>query len=99
MAYEIIYKKRFLNKLLTLLDYLKNEWGQSVSEKFIIQLQKRLNTLSKHPFIGSPSNAVKSVRSILVTRQNRIFYKIEGNVIEAINMQDSRSDPNKNPYN
>lgn len=98
MAYEIIYKKSFLNKLLKLLDYLRINWGYSVADNFILKFQRRLNTISKHPFIGSPSVTVKSVRSILITRQNRIFYRVKGNVIEVINMYDTRANPKKNPY-
>ena len=98
MAYQVVYKKRFLNKLLSLLDYLKSEWGDAVADQFIVKLQSRIQTLSEQPFIGAPSTAIKSVRSILVTRQNRLFYRIKDNVIEVINMYDTRSNPKKNPY-
>ncbi|MEO8415353.1 MAG: type II toxin-antitoxin system RelE/ParE family toxin [Ginsengibacter sp.] len=98
MAYEVIYKKRFLHKLLKLLNYLKSEWGEDVSNTFILKLQKRLQTLSHQPYSGVPSSAVKSVRSILITRHNRLFYRIKNNSIEVINLYDTRSNPGKNPY-
>lgn len=98
MAYEIIYKKRFSNKLFKLLDYLRSDWGKPVAEKFIIELQKRLSTLSEQPYIGVPSIAVKPVRSILITKHNRIFYRIKRNEIEVLNMYDTRSNPKKNKY-
>lgn len=97
MAHKIIYKKRFLNKLLKLLDYLKKEWGENVSHNFIIKLQKRLHTLSGQPYIGVPSSVIKPVRSILITRHNRLFYRIKDDTIEVINMYDTRSNPKKNP--
>ena len=81
MAYKIIYKKRFLNKLLKLLDYLKDEWGENVINSFIDKLQKRLRTLSVQPNIGISSAAIKSVRSILITKHNRLFYRIKGNIV------------------
>lgn len=98
MAYQIIYKKRFLKKLLKLLDYLKTEWNKDVADKFIDKLQKRLETLAKQPFIGISSAKVNLVRSILITRQNKIFYRMKGNVIEIVNMYDTRSNPKKNKY-
>lgn len=98
MAYQIIYKKRFLKKLLKLLDYLKTEWNKDVADKFIDKLQKRLETLAKQPFIGISSAKVNLVRSILITRQNRIFYRMKGNVIEIVNMYDTRSNPKRNKY-
>ncbi|CAN5277956.1 hypothetical protein BH11BAC6_BH11BAC6_14450 [soil metagenome] len=85
-----------MNKLLKLLDYLKTEWGEDVSNSFIARLQKRLHTLSKHPYIGVPSSVVKPVRSILITKHNRLFYRIKDDTIEVINMYDTRSNPKKN---
>jgi hypothetical protein len=34
----------------------------------------------------------------LITKHNRIFYRIKGNQIEVINMYDTRSNPKKNKY-
>ena len=97
MAYKIIYKKRFVNKLLKLLDYLKTDWGENVANTFISKLQKRIQTLSKQPYIGVPSLVIKTVRSILITKHNRLFYRIKDDTIEVINMYDTRSNPKKNP--
>jgi plasmid stabilization system protein ParE len=80
------------------LDYLKNEWGENIADNFIIRLQKRLNTLSLQPYIGIPSSVIKPVRSILITKHNRLFYRIKEDTIEVINMYDTRSNPKKNPY-
>ena len=98
MAYQIIYKKRFVQKLLDLLIYLKKEWGETSAEKFLAKLQTRLNTLSQQPYIGAPSTAVKEVQSIVLIRHTRIYYRIKNDVIEIINMYDTRSNPKKNPY-
>ncbi|HVX26163.1 MAG TPA: type II toxin-antitoxin system RelE/ParE family toxin [Parafilimonas sp.] len=98
MAYKIIYKKRFQTKLFQLLDYLKKEWGDNVANSFINRLQKRLNTLSQQPYIGASSIVIKSVRSILITKHNRLYYRIKDDTIEVLNMYDTRSNPKKNPY-
>ena len=98
MAYKIIYKKRFQTKLFKLLDYLKQEWGNNVADSFIIRLQTRLDTLSQQPYIGASSTVIKSVRSILITKHNRLFYRIKDDTIEVLNMYDTRGNPKKNPY-
>jgi plasmid stabilization system protein ParE len=98
MAYKIIYKKRFQTKLFKLLDYLKKEWGDNVSDNFIYRLQSRLRTLSQQPYIGASSTVIKSVRSILITKQNRLYYRIKDDIIEVLNMYDTRINPKKNPY-
>jgi plasmid stabilization system protein ParE len=98
MAYKIIYKKRFQKKLFKLLDYLKSAWGEKVADEFIARLQNRLQTLSKQPYIGVPSSIIKTVRSILITKHNRLYYRIKDNTIEVLNMYDTRRDPEKNIY-
>ena len=81
MAYEIIVKKRFTNKLLKLLSYLEMEWGGAVAEKFSIKLERRLDTLLEQPLIGAESD-ILNVRSILITKHNRLYYRIKGTTIE-----------------
>ncbi|MBV9960911.1 MAG: type II toxin-antitoxin system RelE/ParE family toxin [Parafilimonas sp.] len=98
MAYKIIYKKRFQTKLFKLLDYLKTVWGDNVADNFVNRLQGRLRTLSKQPYIGASSTVIKSVRSILITKHNRLYYRIKDDTIEVLNMYDTRSNPKKNPY-
>ncbi|SFQ03321.1 type II toxin-antitoxin system RelE/ParE family toxin [Parafilimonas terrae] len=98
MAYKIIYKKRFQKRLFKLLDYLKSAWGEEVADEFIIRLQKRLQTLSKQPYIGAPSSVIKPVRSILITKHNRLYYRIKDDTIEVLNMYDTRRHPRKSIY-
>ena len=47
MAYQVIYKKRFNDKLVKLLKYLEKNWGQKVASDFLTKLQtyKVLKTL------------------------------------------------------
>ncbi len=43
MAYQLIEKKRFVNKLLDLLPCLENEWGYNEAVKFQSNVDKHLN--------------------------------------------------------
>src|SRR5688572_6091871 len=99
MAYQIIVKVRFRKKVVRLLTYLEAEWGKSVADKFIMEIDKRIKTLSEQPYIGSSSDENKNVRSILLTKHNRLYYRVKGDVIEIINLYDTRINPKKNPYN
>lgn len=99
MAYLIIVKKRFTNKIVKLLDYLEGEWGKTVADNFLKEIDKRLDTLSEQPFIGAPAAEAKTVRSILITKHNRLYYRIKGKTIEIVNMYDTRMNPKKNPFN
>ena len=98
MAYKIIVKKRFTAKLIKLLYYLEAEWGKPIANHFVNKLEKRLDNLSKQPFTGIESEHLKNVRSVLITKHNRLYYRIKETTIEVINMYDTRLDPKKNPY-
>lgn len=98
MAYKVIYKKRFNNKLLKLLQYLEKEWSKEVGMEFLNRLDRRIETLKKQPFIGKASSLKPEIRTILITKQNRLYYKFSNNSIIILNMYDTRKNPKKNVY-
>ena len=98
MAYKIIVKKRFSNKLIKLLYYLETEWGKTIADRFANKLEKRMDNLSKHPFTGIKSEYFGNARSILVTKHNRLFYRVKETIIEIINLYDTRMNPRSNIY-
>jgi len=98
MAFEVVYKKPFYKKLEALLNYLQKEWNEDIAQKFLIKLDNRISTLTEQPYIGSPSRKVVGVRGILITKHNKIFYKVSKNRVTIIDMLDTRIDPQKNRY-
>lgn len=98
MAYEIIIKKRFVNKLLKTLHYLENEWSHKVASDFLLKIDGRIEQLSKQPFIGAPSEKIKNVRGIFVTRHNRLYYKIVAEKVIILNLYDTRTNSKKKIY-
>ena len=99
MAVQVITKKRFENKVIQLLDYLTTEWNYSVAINFKKILLDKLDMLATMPTIGIEVNSLKNIRSILRTKHNKVYYKIEKNSIVIINMIDTRKNPKKNPFN
>lgn len=98
MAQKVIYKKRFINKLEKLLLYLEKEWGQKSAAGFIDKLFEKLILIKKQPNAGALT-LYKNTRSILITKQNKVYYRVKENAIEILNMMDTRRNPNKNPFN
>ena len=98
MAYKIIYKKRFNNKLIKLLQYLEKEWGQKVSIDFLENLDKRIETLKHQPFIGKTSEKKPEVKAISITKHSRLYYKFNHNTIIILNLYDTRRNPKYNPF-
>ena len=98
MAYEIILKKRFTNKLVKVLAYLEKEWSQQAATNFLKKTDHRLRQLSRQPFTGAPSEKIKDVRAVLITRHNRLYYKVKGKKVIILNMYDTRMNPKKKKY-
>lgn len=98
MAFEIILKKRFLNKLTKTLAYLEKEWTHEVAVVFLQKIERRLEQLSKQPHLRAPSSKVKNIRAVLITKHNKMYYKVKGKYIFILNMYDTRINPSKNPY-
>ena len=98
MAQKVIYKKRFINKLEKLLVYLEKEWGQKPASGFIDKLSEKLILIKKQPDAGSLT-LYKNIRSLLITKQNKVYYRVKENAIEILNMIDTRRNPRKNPFN
>ena len=98
MAYQIIVKKRFTNKIVRLLEYLETEWGKTVADNFLKEIDRRLHTFSEQSLMEVAGNDDKTVRSILITKHNRLYYRIKVNTIEIVNMYDTRINPKRNPY-
>ena len=98
MAYQIIIKKRFTNKVQKILSYLEKEWSARVAAEFIKKIDRRIEMLTKQPYIGIPSSKIKDVRGLLITRHNKMYYKIKDSKVIILNMYDTRINPKVNPY-
>lgn len=98
MVYEIIFKKRFKNKLEKVFIYLEKEFGLIIAQKFASRLYRKFQILQQQPFIVRRSVLFHNVRSISAGKQNRIYYRIETNKVIVLNMFDTRINPSKNKY-
>ncbi|MEP7372678.1 MAG: type II toxin-antitoxin system RelE/ParE family toxin [Chitinophagaceae bacterium] len=98
MAYQIIVKKRVTNKIQKILAYPEKEWSHKVAADFMLKIDRRIQLLTKQPLIGAPSTKIKEISGLLITRHNRLYYKIEGDKVIILNMYDTRMNPQKNPY-
>jgi len=98
MAYEISWSSNAIEDYDRIISYLLGNWNIDIASRFIEQVERRLNILSSHPFIGTPSQKLPNVRSILLTKHNRMYYQVSENSIVIANIFDVRQDPEKNKY-
>ena len=90
MGYKIILRKRFANDLTNLLVYLEHEWGKKVADEFQDKVDNAIELLKHHPHVGAPSRRFLGARGLLITKHNRLFYRVEKNTISIILLADTR---------
>ncbi len=98
MANKISWTDNALEDYQRVIEYLLKEWSLSVALNFENIVNKQLKNLSGQPSMGIPSQKNPAVRSILLTKHNRLFYRIKDETIELLNIFDTRQDPEKSPF-
>lgn len=98
MAHRIEWTENAKQDLKKIIEYLLEKWSVEVAEKFIDKLDSILELLTISPYIGMESKKKKGVRQILITRHNRLYYRVVDNKIILLDFFDTRQDPDKSIY-
>lgn len=98
MALQIEWTPNALQDYELVVNYLLKEWATNVANDFISGLEERVYNLSLFPNIGIASSKEPSIRSILITKHNKLFYQVHSTKIVILNIFDTRKDPQKNKY-
>lgn len=95
MARKIIWTKRANLKFNKIIDYLEKEWGKNVTESFVRKAYGIIELISEQPKLGTMENPEKNIRGFLLTKHNRLFYRVTEKSIILLNFFDTRSKPNR----
>jgi plasmid stabilization system protein ParE len=98
MAYRIKINKRFQIETQRVYQYLAEEWSFKVADDFIENLYGTIHQLSEVPFSGSPASKYKNVRKIIISKHNKVYYRVKGKTITVLSLFESKQDPQKNKY-
>jgi plasmid stabilization system protein ParE len=98
MDYEIEWTNDFEEQFKGVIKYLKNEWSEKAALEFSETFLSLLTLINTHPYISIESAKYKGVRRILVTKQNVLYYRVEGNTIYLLELFDTRQNPTKNKF-
>tara|TARA_R110002124_G_scaffold286310_1_gene466832 strand:- start:16169 stop:16480 length:312 start_codon:yes stop_codon:yes gene_type:complete len=82
-------------KLEKLLEYLEQEWAEDSKNKFLKDLNTKLDSIKENPKAFPASTLEPKVRKCVVTRQTTILYEIQDDSIFILTVVDNRQDPDK----
>ena len=97
MAYKIIITEKFENSAAKTSQWIEKEWSLNSSLEFDKKLNDIIHELSLNPNIGRLS-ARKNIRSLRVTKHNRVYYRVSKNQITFLDLFVSKQNPKRNKY-
>ena len=94
-TFKILWSKRAYNSLSNVISFLEDNWTEKEIKKFSQKLDHCINIIEKNPETFPLSDYKPGLRKVVVTRQNTLYYKIDGNIVTLVNIFDTRQNPGK----
>jgi plasmid stabilization system protein ParE len=91
MAKKIVWTKRADTKFNSIIEYLEQEWGPNVTRNFVNKAYDIIDLISDQPELGTLENPDRNIRGFLLTKHNRLFYRVTDREIILLNFYDPRS--------
>ena len=97
---RVVWSFKALQTYFTIVDYLKNEWGDNIAENFIIKVEKVIDEIRQNPYMFEASKKYKNVRKGFLDKHNLLFYRVKPRkeIIELLIFWDTRQDDKKIRY-
>ncbi|MES2277978.1 MAG: type II toxin-antitoxin system RelE/ParE family toxin [Bacteroidota bacterium] len=92
--YDVIWSPVASLTYLDILEYLEENWPESVTENFIHRTETVINHISQNPYFYSYSKDVEIYKCVVV-KQVSLYYHVENNKAELLIFWDNRQDPEK----
>jgi addiction module RelE/StbE family toxin len=90
VAYEINWSPDSKEDIRNIYEYLLDDWGDKVADKFaddVLDLTRQLMTM---PFIGKTHPKMSSVRQLMIRPYNIVYYTVLEMSIYILNVIDGR---------
>jgi plasmid stabilization system protein ParE len=98
MDYQIKWSKKAIIKLDHLKEYLTNEFGIIVCNKFIDSIIDFVILTPTFRSLGTNENEKHNIRKYVLSKQTSIIFKVKKNEIIILNLYDNRQNPKNKKY-
>ena len=96
--FKIVYSGDVRSRLIEVLTSLEKNWGKRVAESFLQKYEITIKRLADNPKIGKIAQRDNSVRSILITKHNRLYFTVNKKTIMLLQLFDTRQNPINNKF-
>jgi plasmid stabilization system protein ParE len=94
MSFTIIFSEKAKSNIEKIAEYLDEEWSENVKLKFLTDISKAVKQLAIMPFMFPSSDKMEGLRRCVVNRHTVLYYRINQEIIEVINIKGTRQSPN-----
>ena len=95
MPKPVIWSSQADKDFERILDYLAQEWEDSVSAKFLDLVDILLKQIAINPRQYPLIHKSLNIRKCVVTKHNTLYYRNKRTVVEVLRIYDTRQDPEK----
>lgn len=94
---KVVWLKQSQTRFREIGMYISQQFGEQAASKFRTKVFDFLELLERFPELGSLEVEEKNIRGFQVSKEIRLFYRINKNHISLLTFFDSRQDPRKRP--
>ncbi|WP_020604108.1 type II toxin-antitoxin system RelE/ParE family toxin [Spirosoma spitsbergense] len=99
MAKQIIWAETTVKQFNSLRDYIEENRSIEAAIRFVDEFYRQLDIIDSQPYIGMSHAENSLLRKRLIAKTHYLYYLIEDhNTIRLLNIIDTRSGPDKNPF-
>ncbi|MDX2001346.1 MAG: type II toxin-antitoxin system RelE/ParE family toxin [Chitinophagales bacterium] len=98
MAFEIIWTTIAIEDFRAVVVYLEEQWSAKTAQDFVDNLWGKIEILSMHPYLGKQSESDETVRRLLITKHNTLYYTLLEDTIIVLEIFDNRQNPDTLAY-
>lgn len=96
LALNILFTRKADKDEFAIYQYISETFGEVYATKFRSKLINLFYTLTEQPYIGRPAKNDTSLRVIIISKQNKIVYKVTGKNIVIIRILNTKTDKSEN---
>jgi plasmid stabilization system protein ParE len=96
MVYQVIWTAEADNDLFNTANYLRENWSENSVEKFINNVNSKIETLSRMPSLARPTKA--NYYMFKLDRKNVLFFALDKNYLILLSIYPYKKDIKRSIY-
>lgn len=90
---SIFYADRFNESFNYVYQFINEKFGISFANSFVVKAERKIELISKNPFIYKSSVFGENIRVAIITKQTTLFYQVFDDKIILLFLWDNRQKP------